>query len=29
MEISLMGREWQGDVIQTQWDVYKISQNSF
>jgi len=29
MEISLMGREWQGDVIQIQWDVYKVSQKSF
>ena len=29
MEIGLMGREWQGDVIQIQWDVYKVSQNSF
>lgn len=29
MEISLVGREWQGDIIQIQWDVYKISQNSF
>lgn len=29
MEISLMGMEWQGDVIHIQWDVYKVSQNSF
>lgn len=29
MEISLMGAEWQGDVIHIQWDVYKVSQNSF
>lgn len=29
MEISLMEREWQGDVIQIQWDVYKVRQNSF
>lgn len=29
MEISLMGRERQGDVILIQWDVYKVSQNSF
>lgn len=24
-----MGRERQGDVILIQWDVYKVSQNSF
>lgn len=24
-----MGMEWQGDVIHIQWDVYKVSQNSF
>lgn len=29
MEICLMGMEWQGDVIHIQWDVYKVSQNSF
>lgn len=29
MEISLMGREWLGDVTLIQWYVYKVSQNSF
>lgn len=29
MEISLVGKEWQIEVIQIQWDVYKVSQNSF
>lgn len=29
MEISLMRREWQRDVIHIQWDVYKVSQKIF